>query len=69
LYLLSAVGMEIVSNVTVERTTPYHLTVLLEETGEMLGATFMLWAAWGLLVCNGLRVNLQRDAGPAGFSD
>jgi hypothetical protein len=58
-FLASAVGLELASNLTTEGSGPYYLTVLLEELGEMVAATVLLWATWELLVANGLRVRFE----------
>lgn len=50
IFIGSATGTEILSNFIVEGGMAASLQITLEELGEMLGVTIMLWATYDLLI-------------------
>ena len=56
----SGAGLELLSNFMTHGLAG-KLQVLLEETGEMLGETICLWAAYDLLVAHGIELVKSRD--------
>ena len=63
LYIAAAAGVEVLSNFVAPQGTAARALVLLEEMGEMFGATMMLWGVWELTHSHGVRlfVNDQHD--------
>lgn len=59
LFLLGAVGVEVLANVVVESSVLGTLQVLTEEMLEMVGATVSLWGAWELLLDSGFAWHLE----------
>lgn len=72
--LFSALGLEMLANLWPDQSMQVSVLVLLEEVGEMMGVTIMLWASarWvssfgiRLLVCD--RVPAMADQAPVGRS-
>src|SRR5688572_2980224 len=63
LYIAAAAGVEALSNFVVPQGTAARALVLMEEMGEMFGATMMLWGVWELMRSHGVRwfVSDQHD--------
>lgn len=59
IYLAAAAGVEALSNFVTPQGTGARALVLLEELGEMLGATMMLWASLDLLRAHGVRLFVE----------
>ena len=53
IYIGSAAGLEAISNFIPKEGTAHVVEVFFEELGEMIGATFFLWAAYDLLRAHG----------------
>ena len=56
IYVLAAAGVEALSNFAEPHGPAARALVLLEEMGEMIGATFILWGACELLRSHGVRL-------------
>jgi hypothetical protein len=56
LFVAAAAGVEMLTNFVTPGGTASRIVVLLEETGEMLGATVMLWGVLELLRSHGVRL-------------
>jgi hypothetical protein len=56
IYVAAAAGVEALSNFVVPQGTGARVLVLLEEMGEMLGATTMLWGVCELMRSHGMRL-------------
>ena len=56
IYLLAAAGVEALSNFATPHGAAARALVLLEEMGEMLGATMILWGVWELIRSHGVRL-------------
>lgn len=54
--LFSAVGLELVANLVPDQSLQVHVLVLLEEVGEMMGVTLMLWASVEWVASFGIRL-------------
>lgn len=67
--LFSAVGLELAANLYPDQSIQVHVLVLLEEVGEMMGGTLMLWATAEWVASFGIRLltldTEQRAAGAA----
>jgi hypothetical protein len=62
IFVAATAGMEALSNFVAAQTTAARVLILLEEVGEMLGATVMLWAVCDLVRSHGVRLlALQHD--------
>jgi hypothetical protein len=61
IYIAAAAGVEALSNFVTPQGTGSRVLVLLEETGEMLGATTMLWAVYELMRSHGTRLLVTDD--------
>ena len=55
-FVTAAAGVESLSNFVDAHGTAARALVLLEEVGEMIGATIMLWGACGLMRSHGVRL-------------
>ena len=55
-FVAAAAGVESLSNFVDAHGTGARALVLLEEVGEMIGATIMLWGACGLMRSHGVRL-------------
>ena len=65
IFLAAAAGVEALSNFVAPHGAGARALVLLEEMGEMLGATTMLWGVCELIHSHGVRMFLVRDGAPA----
>ena len=54
-FVFSAAGIELTYHLMSPDSVGVYVEILLEEVGEMIGVTLMLWAAYALLVSHGLR--------------
>ena len=61
IFVGAAAGVEALSNFVMPGTTAARLLVLLEETGEMTGATVMLWGVLELIRSHGVRLLVVHD--------
>lgn len=61
IYLAAAAGVEALSNFVVPQGTGARALVLLEEMGEMLGATMMLWGVYELMRSHGVRLLVSEN--------
>lgn len=57
-YLVSAAGSELAYAIIFGAGAWPPIQILIEETGEMIGATIVLWAAWDLLRVHGVRLTV-----------
>lgn len=64
IFLGSAVGIELLTNLYPDDHMGAHAINLVEEVGEMIGASVMLWAAVTWADSLGLRLKLERDRQP-----
>ncbi len=53
-FLFSAVGLEMLGNLFADNSIGVHIEVILEETGEMIGGTILLWAAVSWAMADGV---------------
>jgi hypothetical protein len=67
IFIAAAAGIEALSNFVAREGTAARVLVLLEELGEMAGATVMLWGVCELLRSHGMRlvVSDHDDASPS----
>lgn len=61
-YVVSFAGLELAQNFVPPMSTGRYLVILVEETGEMVGATLLVWATYELVRSHGIRF-FARDAG------
>ena len=61
IFLAAAAGVEILSNFVDPHAAGARALVLLEELGEMLGATMMLWGVMELAAAHGVRMFVVND--------
>ena len=61
IYVVAAAGVEALSNFVVPQGTGARVLVLLEEVGEMIGATVMLWGVLELMKSHGIRLLSHDD--------
>jgi hypothetical protein len=60
LFLASAVGVELLANLYPDGSLAVHICVLIEETGEMLAHTILLWGAVDWAQQRGIRLSIAR---------
>ncbi|MEA2736498.1 MAG: hypothetical protein QOE14_2949 [Humisphaera sp.] len=62
LFIAAAAGVEALSNFAEAHGTAARALVLLEEVGEMLGATIILWGVCDLIRAHGVRMFIADDS-------
>ena len=60
LLIFSAVVLELLANLVPDNSVPVHIAVMLEEVGEMCGATVVLWGSWEMLRSYGIELAVLR---------
>jgi hypothetical protein len=64
-FVAAAAGVEMLSNFVEPHGIGARGLVMLEEVGEMIGATIMLWGVCGLMRAHGVRLLVTDDAPPS----
>jgi len=64
-FVVAAAGIETLSNFVVPHGTGARILVVLEEIGEMTGATIMLWGVCDLIRTHGIRLFVSENADDA----